>query len=131
MSYPSLYVDDDKSRVNSKLFSEYSEEYAKRFSVENDRKVNKSSQLRKFYDQLVNYRDILKDGSDEWDNVEPLVKMLIAKVAYSKGRNHLGNEFHEFLTFYLRSIATAKDLEVFVSFFESVLGFYKIERPKE
>jgi CRISPR-associated protein Csm2 len=77
-----------------------------------NKKNNKSTQLRKFYDELTMWNDI---------------KMLTAKVAYAKGRDHVDPTFENLFAHCIKSIKDAETLKHCKLFIEAFMGFYKAQ----
>jgi len=122
--FPSLWKDEEKTRLNSDVFWKDAEKLANMFHPS-----PKSSQLRKFYDEIVHYSSMVRakpDDSSEWANVEPLVKMIIAKAAYAEARKNVSKYFSDFIQHYIKKIDSPKDLTAFCSFFEAIVGFHKL-----
>ena len=62
------------------------------------RRVNKRTQIRKFYDEVLHLSMETQNRPDEdWQNIHPLVNMLIAKAVYAKGRDLVSDNFVEFI----------------------------------
>ncbi|ETD72729.1 CRISPR-associated protein Csm2 [Pelistega indica] len=93
-----------------------------------DENCNKSTQLRKFYDELLMWRDKVyraKDKKEEFRKVEPFIQMMQAKVAYSRVRGHVSGEFETFFNHLIVQINDVESLDNAKLFFEAVLGFRK------
>lgn len=119
------------------LFSEIAQENAKKIAEDGkdkwgNQKNNKSSQLRKFYDELVMWHDKvfehgLVDREMRYKELAPFIKMLCAKVSYARGRKHVTASYEELFSHVVRSIngpETLKDAKLFI---EAFMGFYKAE----
>jgi len=102
----------------------------------------KKTQLRKFFDQIKNLEHRLKSKKSNEDlNNEDLNKIkievlaLIPKLAYSKGRKLIDDEFYNFMKALLLRLKNdmnenAKDVfEKFVNILESVLAYYTYHFP--
>ena len=96
-------------------------------------KTNKSSQLRKFYDELVMWHDKLafEKTADaraaKYRELAPFIKMMNAKVAYARGRGHVDQNFEQLFSHLIRQIACPATLKNAKLFMEAVLGFLKAE----
>jgi CRISPR-associated protein Csm2 len=100
---------------------------------------NKSTQLRKFYDELVMWHDKIFLARDEngktsaeirqkeYVQSAPFIKMLCAKVAYAKEREHVSEGFERLFTHVIRAISNPDTLKQAKLFIEAFLGFYKAE----
>ncbi|HIJ96299.1 MAG TPA: type III-A CRISPR-associated protein Csm2 [Desulfuromonadales bacterium] len=132
-----FYEDPIKKVINMDLMSDDAQKWALKVSkaglnAKGDKlEKNKISQLRKFYDEAIRLSAFIKDGED-YRNIIPYIKMLKAKAAYAEGRKLVTTEFNDFIT---RAIAEVKvddtaSFELFLSFFEAFMGFYKFEESK-
>ncbi len=98
-----------------------------------DSDANKSSQLRKFYDELVEWQENIGLDPNLFEERLPLVMMLKAKVAYAEGRNHVTPDFSQLLGTLLDQVRKANDPKALLNaklFFEAFLGFYKTYNAK-
>lgn len=118
-----FYKDDKKSVLKPELFSDIAEKLAEKFAGSSKSK-NKRSQIRKFYDEVLRLNAMAKADPDDWENILPFVNMLIAKTAYAEGRNLVTEDFVDFMKKSIAQIQNPEDLNVFSSFFESLIGFY-------
>jgi CRISPR-associated protein Csm2 len=128
-----LWKDREKKIMDPLLFSRKAEEFARQTARENDTEKgnpNKRSQLRKFFDETVRLNMSAKANPDNWSNVVPLVHMLTAKAAYAQGRNLISKGFLDFIRNGVGQIERPEDLDVFATFFESFVGFYRLHGPK-
>jgi CRISPR-associated protein Csm2 len=124
-----LWKDKEKGIIDPKLFSEKANELAIRLS--SDIRKDKRTQLRKFYDEIIRLNMLAKSNPESWDNVLPFVHMVTAKAAYAKGRELISDDFLEFVKTGIDQVDSPKDLNVFASFFEAFLGFYKMHNPRD
>lgn len=121
-----FYKDKEKRILDPKLFSTTAEQWAKKINGSGGGKSNKRTQIRKFYDEVVRYNTLAKVNPGDWDNILPYINMLIAKAAYAKGRNNLVTEdFVGLMKDCVEQIRDSRDLDVFASFFEAFMGFYR------
>lgn len=91
---------------------------------------NKSSQLRRFYDELVMWQEKVGRSPERFAESEPYIQMLKAKVAYAKGRKHVDANFEALMR---RLIDQAKDpatLRQAKLFMEAFMAFYKVHGSK-
>lgn len=112
------------------LFDTLAERAAER--IANDRKKNKPSQLRGFYDEVITW----DQRSRQWDDVQfleqlPLIRMLNAKVAYAKGRDLVDDTYFSLFRHLLGQVKNKKHLHNFKLFLEAFHGFYKVVRPED
>lgn len=114
--------------VDPELFNTIAEETAKAFSGQKDK--NKSSQLRRFYDELViwNARVESREEDKKTQAIEeflPYIKMIRAKIAYSGGRKLLTEDFVEVFGKIIGQINSPETLKNAKLFFEAYIGFAK------
>jgi CRISPR-associated protein Csm2 len=57
----------------------------------------------------------------------PFIKMMNAKVAYAKGRNHVDDSFEAMFSHCIKSITDAETLKHAKLFMEAFMGFYKAQ----
>lgn len=101
---------------------------------------NKSTQLRKFYDELVMWTDKvhaigkLEPGQKSsevraarYRDSAPFIKMMNAKVAYARGRNHVDDSFEAMFSHCIKSVSDAETLKHAKLFMEAFMGFYKAQ----
>lgn len=123
-----FYKDREKRTLNPKLFSKVAEDLAREFSNAGDR-INKRSQLRKFYDEVLRLNSLAKSNRQDWDNILPFVNMLIAKATYAQGRKLVTPDFVDFIKRSIGQIDVPEDLDVFTNLFQAFMGFYTQYRP--
>lgn len=90
--------------------------------------VNKSTQIRRFYDELLMWEVKVMQSPDKFNEYLPFILMLNAKVAYAQGRGHVDDNFTRFMSHCLGQVKDAATLSTFKLFFEAMLGFYKLEK---
>lgn len=113
------------------IFSSVAEEAAAYISQRSDK--NKSTQLRKFYDELAMWHDKVFQAADragEYQKNAPFIQMLKAKAAYAEGRKHVDDHFVEVFNRIIGEINSAESLKNAKLFFEAVLGFRKAQEAK-
>lgn len=91
-----------------------------------------NTQMRKFYDQVLNLQQKAKqiNEKDFQSDLLPFVKMLNSKVAYASTRSSGGgkivnSEFVNMMSSCINQVGNEKDLNTFKLFFEAVIGFHK------
>lgn len=127
-----FWKDRDNKKIDPTLFSIWAEQLAKQLAKDHNdsrEKTNKRTQIRKFYDEVLRLDSAAKTKPEEWDNILPLVHMLIAKAAYAKGRKLVSDTFLTFLRDSIGQISGREDLTVFANFFEAFMGFYRQHGP--
>lgn len=95
--------------------------------------VNKPTQLRKFYDELILWDNKVslqpKDLQDKkFKEFQPFILMLNAKAAYAKNRKLVDENFVNLISKGLEQVKDAETLHTFKLFMEAFMGFYKQER---
>jgi CRISPR-associated protein Csm2 len=125
----SQYMGITLNPVAASLFDEIAKEQAK--AVGDDKRVNKPTQLRKFYDEIVMWEQKASLHPDKFQEYLPFIRMLNAKVAYAKGRNLVDDKFVNLMNEGLRQVDSTETLRTFKLFMEAFMGFYKQERPKD
>jgi CRISPR-associated protein Csm2 len=124
-------------KLNPDLFDSKAKEIAKSFT-DGDNGVT-STQLRRIFDEVKRFEQILTISNNQWDKQLPYIKMIKSKVAYSVARainkNYKDKEVYKNLEkFIIKSIdliQKEEDYHIFVSLFESVYGFYYDLAPKK
>ncbi|RLG09624.1 type III-A CRISPR-associated protein Csm2 [Candidatus Pacearchaeota archaeon] len=125
-----FWSDKKKKLVNTTLFSEIAFKYSEIISSK-DKKKNKRSQLRKFYDEVLFFYDRLKGEKDKFQQFLPYIKLIRAKLYYSLGRKHITDEFRTMVESCLNQVETWDDFEVFKNFFEAFMGYYRYHRKDD
>ena len=126
---PSVSVDDIRfgDRPDPRLFADIAEDKAK--AVAAGREVNKSSQLRRFYDELVMWQDKVGTGpgaDERFAELQPYIFMLKAKVAYARGRGHVDANFEAVLRRVIDQCGSAATLRQAKLFMEAFMAFHKV-----
>lgn len=119
----------DKLEID--IFSDTARNAAEHISQNKNK--NKSTQLRKFYDELAMWHDkVFQAASREeaYQNAAPFIQMLRAKAAYSKGRSHVDDNFIAVFNQIIGQIHNADTLKNAKLFFEAVLGFRRANEQK-
>lgn len=128
----SIKVDDIRfNPIPEELFGNIADRAAKAVS-EGTREVNKPTQLRRFYDELVLWHEKVHHESGQeakdkkYNELAPFIKMMKAKVAYAKGRKHVDENFEKLFTHLVDQIQDAASLRHAKLFMEAFMGFYKL-----
>ena len=95
----------------------------------NQSRLNKRTQIRKFYDEVLRLNGLALSTQVPWDSVLPQVHMLVAKTAYAKGRELVSQNFLNFIQDSVGQVQSKDDLRVFADFFEAFMGFYRLYGP--
>ena len=116
------------NKLDPDLFNIIAKDAAQKVASGGDR-VNKATQLRKFYDEIVLWDNKVLLHPEKFDEYLPFIRMLNAKGAYAKGRNLVDENFVGMLNNGLQQVNSAETLHTFKLFMEAFMGFYKQERP--
>jgi CRISPR-associated protein Csm2 len=138
-----------KKPLRTDLFSVVASDYAQEVFIEgckNDKGIpvqnrdgqpqqqkNKSSQLRRFYDELVMWYERVQfertpaEREAKYQEVAPFIQMLVAKAAYANGRKHIDDTFEQMFSHVIRQISDADSLRHAKLFMEAFMGFYKAQ----
>jgi len=131
---PAELSSDLLGRINLKqpsatMFDDTAEQIAK--EVSNARgETNRSTQLRRFYDEVCTWDAKIKQKPEDFDRYLPLIRMLNAKVAYAQGRKLVDGQFSSLMRDCLRKVEDVSSFNNFKLFFEAFLGFYKVYKPR-
>jgi CRISPR-associated protein Csm2 len=119
--------------LEAELFNTVAQQTAK--VIGEDKKTNKPTQIRKFYDELCMWEEKVRQHPEKFSEYLPFILMLNAKAAYAQGRNRLVDDnFVGLMQHCLNEVKKSGKAETFTVcklFFEAFLGFYKQERPKD
>lgn len=115
------------------LFDKDAEDIAKLLdaSAQADRggkEKNKSTQIRRFYDELVGWQERIGNDDARFKEYEAFVKMLNAKAAYAEGRKLVTPDFVKWFRDCVGQVNDARTLNHFRLHFEAMLGFLKAIR---
>ena len=116
--------------VSDELYAGIAEAKAK-FLADNSGDRNKSTQLRRFYDELclwndkVNGAGLPEERAARYREFAPLIKMLNAKVVYAEGRKHVDGNFVALFRHVIGQVKDARTLDQAKFFMEAFMGFYK------
>jgi CRISPR-associated protein Csm2 len=126
-----FWKDRESRTILPGLFSDQAEGLAKDLASDANqgKDVNKRTQLRKFYDEVLRLNTEAKRAEGNWDDILPLVNMVVAKAAYAKGRNKVSEGFLGFIRDSVKQVRDPQDLDVFANFFEAFMGFYRLHGP--
>jgi CRISPR-associated protein Csm2 len=126
-----FWKDKAQGKIDPTLFSVRAEALAERLASEQQRdgKINKRTQIRKFYDDVLRLSSEAQNRPENWDSVLPRVHMLVAKAAYASGRRLVSDNFLTFMKESVEQVEAPKDLSLFADFFEAFMGFYRKHAP--
>lgn len=115
-------------KINPDLFNDIAKNVAKVVASGGDR-VNKATQIRKFYDEIVLWDSKVRQNPEKFDDYLPFIRMINAKAAYARGRKLVDDNFVDLIHKGLQQVICAQTLHTFKLFMEAFMGFYKQERP--
>ncbi|CAH1904260.1 CRISPR system Cms protein Csm2 (modular protein) [Candidatus Nitrotoga sp. HW29] len=93
-----------------------------------DKNRNKSTQLRRFYDELVLWETRANQQPAKFDEYLPFIRMINAKAAYAEGRKLVNRTFVNLLQQTLAEVEDPQTLTACKLFWEAFMGFYKQAR---
>ena len=115
-------------KKDKELFNETAKQWADKIGA--GRGGVQNTQIRKFYDQILDLNNKSKHNDDFAGEILPFVKMMNSKVAYAStrkgaGGNIVNENFVKMMNSCINQINTKERLGIFKLFFESVIGFHK------
>lgn len=102
--------------------------------IKSNPNANKTTQLRKFYDELAMWNDrvqVAKNRDEKYQELVPFIKMMKAKVAYAEGRKHIDTNFSNAFNQCIDQVNSAETLRDAKLFMEAVMGYCKLEETKK
>ncbi|WP_297446751.1 type III-A CRISPR-associated protein Csm2 [Desulfurobacterium sp.] len=133
-----IWKDKKSNIVNPEAFSKVSERLAYEISSEGGKNKNRPSQLRKFYDSILNLNQRAKTTQKDsknwkitWNSILMQLHRQLALVHYAKGRGNVTDKFVRMMEELINSVNTPEDLDVITHFLEAFMAFYKEYRPKD
>lgn len=118
-------------QIADELYAGIAEDKA-RFLAQNSRgETNKSTQLRRFYDELCLWNEKIngsgnkEESAARYKELAPLIKMMNAKVVYAEGRKHVDGNFVALFRHVIGQVSDPRTLEQGKLFMEAFMGFYK------
>ncbi len=115
--------------IDAELFNSVAEEAARVVSF--NKNLNKPSQLRRFYDELMLWESKVTSQPEKFNDYLPFIRMINAKVAYAKGRKLVDDQFVRLMQHTLKHVTDASTLRTCKLFWEAFFGFYKKYRPSD
>ena len=137
----SFYIEGTKD-VKPELFASEAEAIAGGFIGTDEEgrsgKVTKT-QIRRLYDEVKRFEQILNGSPEKWKKNYPLIKMIVSKASYNVTRAKQDQKFnenrkvydnlYEFIKEGIGLINDENDYRVFKTLFEAVYGFYYVKNP--
>lgn len=129
-----FYKADGKT-VDENLFDSMALNIAKSFKGKNKKGQDigvTSTQLRRIFDEVKRFEQILTLQENQWGKQLPYIKMIKSKVAYSVARaakqkseeKGVYKNLEHFISSGIDLIKTQEDYHIFVNLFEAAYGFY-------
>lgn len=129
-----FYKADGKT-VDENLFDSMALNIAKSFKGKNKKGQDigvTSTQLRRIFDEVKRFEQILTLKENQWEKQLPYIKMIKSKVAYSVARaakqkseeKGIYKNLEHFISSGIDLIKTQEDYHIFVNLFEAAYGFY-------
>lgn len=115
--------------INPRLYSDFAEQCAQTVAAGAKNEVNRSTQLRRFYDELVMLQSKVGNSDERFRTHEPFIQMLKAKVAYAVGRKKVDANFEKLMRQIVDQATDHKRLAQAKLFLEAFMAFYKVHRP--
>ena len=114
----------DFENVTIELFSSKAENYA--IECSKSKNSNKSTQLRRFYNELVMWEE-RSQTAEAFKNNLPFIYMIKSKVAYAKGRKNIDDVYQQMMYGVINGIKenNPKTLKNTKLFLEAFMGYYK------
>jgi len=115
-------------KKDPELFNETAKQWAESIGV--GRGGVQNTQIRKFYDKVLELYEKSQNQEEDFGEILPFVKMLNSKVAYASSRNSAGGKlinkaFVEMMNSCINQVDSKESLAVFKLFFDAVIGFHK------
>lgn len=133
-----LFFKSEEKPLNPELFNGIAQRMAKLVAWSDDgkpRQENKSTQLRRFYDEIVLWDTRVRQAeankqATKFQEYLPFIRMLNAKAAYANGRKPklVDENFVSLLQHTLMKVEDPDSLTTCKLFWEAFMGFYKQER---
>ncbi len=105
------------------------DEYSKNLKI-------KTTQIRKFFEEVRKIRDRLHEGNAEWTEIESELWKLIPAARYASGREVISKDFYYFISkgIYMATESDSEEvkkrkLENFIRLFEALVAFHKFHHP--
>lgn len=116
--------------IDADLFNGIASDAAETIA-QSKKELNKPTQLRRFYDEIVMWESKASLHPDKFPEYLPFIRMINAKAAYALGRKLVDDNFAQLISHGLKQVETYPDLRNFKLFMEAFMGFYKEKRPKD
>lgn len=111
-------------RLDPQLFAAIAESKARTIASCGDK--NKSTQLRRFYDELVKWHAKIGRSKAEFEAQQPYLYMLKAMVAYARARDHVDHNFETLFRHVIDQCVCPTTLGQAKLFMEAFMAFHKV-----
>ena len=119
--------DFNLDQPSADTFDRVAEEIAGKFVAARFGATNRSTQIRRFYDEVIRYADrhpAAAGGDPEAFRRDlPFIRMICARAAYAKSRGLVDDSFVAFLQKGLRAVNSPGELANFRALFEAIIAF--------
>ena len=118
------FQNEEKKNLKPNLIIQYPKQLAELF--QKDPNLNKSAQIRKYFDSCRLIEGKLKLDKDFDSAISELLK-LVPLLNNAKEKKHVSNDFYEFFEKNIMEAIKSKDhfQKGFLPHFESIIGYYK------
>ena len=117
------------AQPHADMFDTHAQAVASELADAGGKGSNRSSQIRRFYDELLRFEQSLRGRSQaDFDKALPFIRMINARAAYasqrkSEGGTLVSEEFTQFLRALLAQVTDHQTLRHACMMFEAVIGF--------
>ena len=119
-------------KISPTLYSDIAEECAREVGKQiGGRDVNKGTQLRRFYDELVMLQTKVGSDAERFEAQAPFIQMIKAKVAYARGRGKVDANYEQMLRHVIDQVSDHRSLAQAKLFMEAFMAFYKVHGPRD
>lgn len=126
-TFPSGYLqggyfeDKDKKILKKEYIVDYPQHIVK--NLKGGKDLNKSTQLRKYYDFTIRIKEALKYNYKTFDEVYSEINKLNGYVSYAETRSKVSSYFVDFIKKNLKVINTKEDFFAFTTHFEAIIAY--------
>ena len=131
----------DNKTIKEDLFDTVAKSVAESFKGKNKKGFDigvTSTQLRRIFEEVKRFEQILLSSEEQWEKQLPYIKMIKSKVAYTVARaskqksdeKGVYKNLEVFISSCIDLIKKQEDYHIFVILFEAAYGFYYDLAPK-
>lgn len=118
-------VVDGRDCLKPEYIVEYPQKIADTLEMDGNNNQNKQSQIRKFYEYLLQVQEKLRRSDSRFEVIEADFVELIPFVKYAKERKRVTQFFVDFIKKNVQTVKNERDFHAFVKHFEAVIAFLK------